>query len=110
VTDTRRADPVDDGLDVHRDDERGLVVVDGEVDLTTIDRFEEHLLDACHRASQDLVVDLAATTFLSARGCAVLALCQQELAGRRRRLVVRGAGRLVRRALELYAPPRAGRR
>lgn len=109
-TDTHRADPVADGLDVHRDDERGLVVVEGEVDLTTVDRFEGHLLDACHRAPEDLVVDLAATTFLSARGSAVLALCGQELAARDRRLVVRGAGRLVRRALELYGLPRPGRR
>lgn len=96
---------VDDQLDVRRDVEQGLVVVQGAVDLATVDRFREQLLTACHHAPSNLVVDLAATTFLCVRGSGVLATCREELRARDRELILRGATREVRRALDVCGRP-----
>lgn len=97
--------PVDDLLEVHRDDERGLVTVRGAVDLVTVQRFETHLADAAHRTRDDLVVDLTATTFLCVRGSRALASCRDALAAQHRRLVLRGASRSVRRVVDLCTLP-----
>lgn len=88
-------------LDVRRDDEQGLVTVRGEVDLSTVRSFEAHLAVAARRAPADLVVDLGGTTFLCVRGSGALARHRAELVARHRRLLLRGAGRQVRRVLHL---------
>lgn len=96
-------------LHVRRDDEQGLVTVLGEIDLLTVERFEAQLEEAVRRAPADLVVDLAGTTFLCARGSGALVRCDDELRTRRRRLILRGAGRRVCRVLGLCGLPLAGR-
>ena len=78
-----------------------VVRVAGEVDVVTAPVLRRHL-DSALAANRDIVViDLSDTTFLDARGVAVLVHARKHVVGSGGHLVVRRPPPLVRRVLEL---------
>ena len=80
----------------------GVVVrVSGEVDIVTAPVLRRHLESAIASGRPTVVIDLAETTFLDARGVGVLVATRTRIAEAGGRLVLRRPPRLVRRVLEL---------
>jgi anti-anti-sigma factor len=90
----------------HRVDAIPVLVVDGEVDLLTAPLLESALAAVLATADGDVVVDLSAVAFLSARGLAVLVDAVELAAGRGQRLLLvrpdDGAPSTAPRVLALY--------
>ena len=79
----------------------GVVVrVFGEVDIVTAPVLKRHLESAI-ASGRTVVIDLAETTFLDARGVGVLVGARTRIAESGGRLLLRRPPRLVRRVLEL---------
>lgn len=78
-----------------------VVHVAGEVDIVTAPVLQRHLDVALSAGRPLVVIDLAETTFLDARGVAVLVRARQRVVAAGGRLVVRRPPALVRRVLKL---------
>jgi anti-sigma B factor antagonist len=69
--------------------ERGnIVVVSGEIDLTTAPQLEESIAQF---PNGDVIVDLTAVDFMDSSGLQVLVIAHRRLARRGSRLVIRNA-------------------
>lgn len=80
----------------------GVVVrVAGEIDITTAPVLQRHLDAAVAAKRPAVVLDLADTTFLDARGVGVIVAARKVAARNGTRLVIRHPPPLVRRVLEL---------
>ncbi|MEA3019884.1 MAG: hypothetical protein QOI47_1408 [Actinomycetota bacterium] len=80
----------------------GVVVrVQGEVDIVTAPVLQRHLDSAIAAGRPVVVIDLSATSFLDARGVAVLVSTREQLSRNGGRLVISKPPSLVRRVLEL---------
>lgn len=77
------------------------VRVAGEIDVVTAPVLQRHIDTAIASGRPTLVIDLSDTTFIDARGVAVLVKARMRLAGMGARLVLRRPPPLVRRVLEL---------
>ena len=89
------------GVTVTEQAEGVLVQVAGEVDLVTAPVLQRHLDSALDGRRPMVVIDLAETTFLDARGVAVLVRARKRVVQDGGRLVIRRPPPLVRRVLEL---------
>ena len=78
-----------------------VVHVAGEVDIVTAPVLQRHLDPVLAGDRPLVVIDLADTTFLDARGVAVLVRARTRVSVRGGRLVLRRPPQLVRRVLEL---------
>jgi anti-anti-sigma factor len=78
-----------------------VVRVAGEIDIVTAPVLQRHLDPALAGDRPLVVIDLAETTFLDARGVAVLVRARTTVTGRGGRLVIRRPPPLVLRVLQL---------
>ncbi|MCU1375935.1 MAG: anti-sigma factor antagonist [Actinomycetia bacterium] len=78
-----------------------LVVVIGELDLVTSPVLDRHLAGAVARGRDKVVVDVGGVTFLDIRGINSLVTAHGAALAAGSALVVRGAGDLVRRLVEV---------
>jgi anti-sigma B factor antagonist len=80
----------------------GVVVrVFGEVDIVTAPVLQRHLESAIGSGRPTVVIDLAETTFLDARGVGALVNARKRVTAAGGRMVIRRPPALVRRVLEL---------
>jgi len=80
----------------------GVVVrVAGEIDIVTAPVLKRHLESAIAAGRPTVVIDLAQTTFLDARGVGVLVTTRKRITDAGGRLVLRSPPPLVRRVLEV---------
>ena len=80
----------------------GVVVrVFGEVDIVTAPVLKRHLDSAIASGRPTIVIDLAETTFLDARGVGVLVGARTRISRAGGRLILRRPPPLVRRVLEV---------
>ena len=78
-----------------------VVRVAGEVDIVTAPVLQRHLDPVLEGDRPLVVIDLEDTTFLDARGVAVLVRARTRVVARCGRLLIRRPPQLVRRVLEL---------
>jgi anti-anti-sigma factor len=80
------------------------VAVVGEIDIAVHDQLRDALIDALHTGPAELVVDLAATTFLDAGGITVLLHARHEARRAGRHLRITNAQHpTVRQVLDITA-------
>jgi anti-sigma B factor antagonist len=102
VDDRSRGQPADEQLlrvTVHPQPSAIVVVVQGEVDLLTVDRLEEAVNEALNDpAGQTVVVDLTKVTYLGSHGLAALEQASSSAKQRREplRLVVDDTRAVIR--------------
>lgn len=77
-----------------------VVAVAGEIDMATAGLFRQAMDEAC-TGSDQVVIDLADTTFIDSTGLAVVVRALRQLGRQRDALVVRGAGAHVARIFEI---------
>jgi anti-sigma B factor antagonist len=73
----------------------------GEIDLVTAPVLQRHLDAVIDSPRRAVVIDLAETTFLDARGIGVLVNARKRIGAAGGRLVIRRPPALVRRILEI---------
>jgi anti-sigma B factor antagonist len=78
-----------------------VVVVEGELDLSTADQLNETLDSAIASGTGPIVLDLQALRFCDSAGLAVLVKTHNLLGGEGRRLVIASPSTAVSRVLEL---------
>jgi anti-anti-sigma factor len=78
-----------------------VVRVFGEVDIVTAPVLQRHLDAAISSGRASVVIDLAETTFLDARGVGVLVAARKVIAAAGGHLVIRRPPPIVRRVLEV---------
>jgi anti-sigma B factor antagonist len=90
-------------LEVQVSEDRRVLLVRGELCLSTVDRVREPLFDAIEGEGGNIVVDLTECTFIDSSGLELLALASWRLAAidPRRELVVVSPRSAVRRILDL---------
>jgi anti-sigma B factor antagonist len=90
-------------LEVEASEDGRLLLVRGELCLSTVDRVREPLFDAIESADGNIVVDLTECTFIDSSGLELLALASWRLAAidPRRELIVVSPRSAVRRILDL---------
>jgi anti-sigma B factor antagonist len=90
-------------LSVEISEDGRLLLVRGELCLSTVDRLREPLFDAIEGAAGNIVVDLTECTFIDSSGLELLALASWRLAAidPRRELIVVSPRSAVRRILDL---------
>jgi anti-sigma B factor antagonist len=102
VDDKPRDEPADEQLlrvTVHREPSAIVVVVQGEVDMLTVDRLQNAVDEALDDAAgQTVVVDLTEVTYLGSHGLAALEQASSSAARRREplRLVVDDTRAVIR--------------
>jgi anti-anti-sigma factor len=89
------------GVSVTEHADGAVVQVEGEVDIVTAPVLQRHLESVIAASRPTIVIDLAETTFLDARGVGVLVAARKQIVAYGGRLVVRRPPPLVRRVLEL---------
>jgi anti-sigma B factor antagonist len=82
-------------------DDAGLIVLSGEVDISTAPRFREDLLRLVDAGVRHIVVDLTQVTFIDSTALGVLIGGVRRLHPHEGRMVLVAAGRPVLRALTL---------
>lgn len=88
--------------EIVREERRVAVCVAGDVDMATAPRVGEALAEAAGATpAADVVVDLAACTFLDSSGLAVLVEGARRARSTGRAFSIRGAGEQVRRLIDL---------
>jgi anti-sigma B factor antagonist len=89
-----REEPVpDQGLSVATDEREGVycIALQGELDVSTVPRFNAALLDARVRSCHRLVVDLSELTFMDSTGLSAVLVAEMHARTRGQRFaVVRG--------------------
>lgn len=89
-------------IDVEPDLHGRIVVrVQGPLDLPEVGDLRAVFTNLCTIEGPDVVLDLAGVTFLGSSGMGTIAELHQELAGRDRRLVLRGASATIRKAFSI---------
>lgn len=90
-------------LEVEVSEDGRLLLVRGELCLSTVDRVREPLFEAIEREGGHIVVDLTDCTFIDSSGLELLALASWRLAAidPRRELIVVSPRSAVRRILDL---------
>jgi anti-anti-sigma factor len=91
------------GVTMVADGEGALVMVEGEIDITTADQLAGELERARAAGSGDVTVDLAGVSFLDSTGIAVLVKAFQALEPAGRRLIVRNPRPAAQKTLEITA-------
>jgi anti-anti-sigma factor len=81
-------------------DGHSVVVVRGEIDLATADRFRAAMDDAIDGSAR-VEVDLGATTFMDSTGLAVLLTAHQRLGRAQEAIVLRNASSRILRVLQV---------
>jgi anti-anti-sigma factor len=87
-------------LSSRREDESVVVAVTGEVDFTTVPQLRE-AVDAALDTGENVVLDLAAMSFIDTMGLGVLIQAHKRSEPDADALVLRSPQRNVRRALEV---------
>ena len=82
---------------IERDPEL-LVIVRGEIDLSTVAEFSA-VLDVAIRETSRLVIDFSQTSFMDSTGLSVLVALHRQLGQDRGAIVLRAPSDFVRRAL-----------
>jgi anti-sigma B factor antagonist len=75
-----------------------IVVVSGEIDLTTAPQLGESIAQF---SNGDVIVDLTAVEFIDSSGLQVLVVAHRRLADRGSRLVIRGASPMAMTVMEI---------
>jgi anti-anti-sigma factor len=88
-------------IDSHRDGATDVVVVRGEVDISTSPLLRAVLDSVVGRRPARVEVDLSGASFLDAYALTTLATVQRQLAARRSVLALRDPSPAARRALRL---------
>lgn len=78
-----------------------VLVVAGEVDMSTVQPLRSAIVDVLDRGAPELVVDLDAVTFLDSTGISVLVLGRRTATGTGTRYRVVNARDMVARVLEV---------
>jgi anti-anti-sigma factor len=78
-----------------------VLVVAGEVDMTTVQPLRTAIVEVLDRGAPELVVDLDAVTFLDSTGISVLVLGRRTATGTGARYRVVNARDMVARVLEV---------
>ena len=99
-TRTRFADGFGFEARVFESDGTAVVAVVGEIDMATVGLFRQAIDDAC-TCSQQVVIDLADTTFIDSSGLAVVMRAHGELGRGPGGVVVRAAGAPITRTFEV---------
>ena len=82
-------------------EDTAIMVLAGEVDLSTGSMLQEHLQDIVPGARGGLVVDLGLVTFLGSTGMSILVTTHKQLQAQGSRLVVFAPTPWIRRLFEL---------
>lgn len=85
--------------DNHR--QQSVLRLQGELDVSTMDRLRHAINSALQRHPATLVVDLSGLDFADCAGLSVLVWAHKRLAGRGQQLVITGAKPIVQRLLRL---------
>jgi anti-anti-sigma factor len=88
-------------ISVSWSEDSALMVLAGEVDVSTVPLLEEQLEQIVPGVRIDLIVDLDLVTFLDARGLSFLVTAHRRLASQDARLVVFAPTRQVLRLFDL---------
>jgi anti-sigma B factor antagonist len=89
------------GISLIEEEGRTVLVVDGEVDITTAGALANAISAAAAASSGDLIVDVAGVTFLDSTGIKILLQGSDALVERGRRLVLRKPQAPVHKTLEV---------
>ena len=78
-----------------------VVVVEGELDLSTTPLLEEQIVGALRRGAEDVVIDLRRLEFMDSSGLRCLVECDQEAQLEGRRFALVQGPDAVRRVFEI---------
>jgi anti-anti-sigma factor len=78
---------------------RSVLLLQGELDLSTRDRLRRAISNALKRQPGILVVDLSGLDFIDCSGLSVLVWAHKRLAGQDRQLLIAGSTPIVRRVI-----------
>jgi anti-sigma B factor antagonist len=78
-----------------------VIVVTGELDLASVERFSQQLAEVVDLGPERVVIDLSATTFLDCRGARPIAEARRRLPAEHCQMVLRRPRPLARRVLEV---------
>jgi anti-anti-sigma factor len=82
---------------VRRDDEAVVLLLFGELDITSMVQFERIIAEVLSRSPKELIFDLSQSQFISAQGYAVIGQCSLEVPVR-----VRSRTDLASKVLAIY--------
>ena len=98
-TESRRSSLLD--ITVSRMEDTALMVLAGEVDMSSVSFLHEQFEEIADDVRTDLVVDLGLVTFLDSMGLSFLVTAHKQLENQGARLVIFSPNQQVRRLFEL---------